>query len=208
MQYDIVIPSCKPEPACKSLLKEIADTSSPERLIFTGFNVSAATNRNYGLNLCGSPVVIMVDDDMTGFTPGWAERLIAPIIQSDSNPCPAIMTSPRLYAPDGTPGTMLDIKLPPFGEGPWIPSDVCALPTACVAFPNEGTRFDEHYIGSGFEDTDFCHQLNNRYPNNAFVIVNDLKLIHINEMKNQKGKFWNANKAYYLQKWTTRKAVA
>ena len=149
----------------------------------------------------------MVDDDMTGFTQGWAEKLTAPMVESETNTHPAIMTSPRLFAPDGTPGTMLNLTLPEFGVGPWVLSDIRALPTACVAFINEGTRFDEHYVGSGFEDTDFCHQLDARYQSAPFVIVNDLKLVHINEMKNQKGKYWQANKAYYMSKWTHRQAV-
>ena len=37
------------------------------------------------------------------------------------------------------------------------------VPTACVAFRNDGTSFDQSFVGSGFEDDDFEKQLLFKY---------------------------------------------
>ena len=79
--------------------------------------------------------------------------------------------------------------------------EVSKVPTACVAFRNDGLRFDEHFIGSGFEDDDFCKQHKAKNPFAKFVIANNVKLIHENEMKNQSGKFWEHNKIVFEKKW-------
>jgi len=75
------------------------------------------------------------------------------------------------------------------------------LPTTLIAFRNNHIRFDEMFIGSGFEDNDFCRQFGREYPNGKFVICNRVKVIHLNEMKNQKGRYWEVNKNYFLKKW-------
>jgi hypothetical protein len=75
------------------------------------------------------------------------------------------------------------------------------LATACVAFRRTDLRFDENFIGSGFEDDDYCYQLRAQNPKARFVVDNGVMVTHLNEMKNQRGRFFDHNKRYFQQKW-------
>jgi hypothetical protein len=109
------------------------------------------------------------------------------------------MVSPRLLSPDGRLGHTLADNYDT--EKKYVMIEKRRLPTACIAFINDGTKFDEMFIGSGFEDDDFCKQLSIRYPDGLFVINNMVKLAHLNEQKNQGGKYWETNRRYFLKKW-------
>lgn len=202
MKYDVIIPTCKDSSGKEiaRLVDEIrAATPNAARIIATGFKVSAATNRNYGLNAAQSELVFMVDDDMTGFFPGWADRMIKTMMEND-----AVMVSARLLAPDGSSGVMVGAEYD--RASPVVRVKARQLPTACICFWNDGTRFDECFVGSGFEDNDFCLQLGARYVGAPFLIDNGAALVHVNEMKNQKGRYWDQNRAYFLRKWGARAA--
>ncbi len=166
-------------------------------VIATCTNGSAAQNRNIALSHAAiGEIVIMLDDDITGFFNGWVEELIKPLALDD-----VVLVSARLLKPNGSLGMMsgdnYDLS-EDYVECTQFPKRV---PTACIAFRNNGVTFDENYIGSGFEDDDFCRQLAKKYPKGKFIINNAVQLIHLNEMKNQKGVFWKNNKYYYLVKW-------
>lgn len=187
---DILIPSLKPRKQLNLLIDSIEKTVENPNIITSGFRVSAATNRNYCLNRATSDIVIMMDDDMDGFYKGWAETLIKPL----KNP-EILMVSARLLNVDGGPGVMV-------GENyDLIPGLVeigqKQLPTACIAFYNRKVRFNENFIGSGFEDNRFCLMLGMSCPTGKFVINNDCQLVHLNERKNQGGEFWNQNQKYF-----------
>ena len=91
------------------------------------------------------------------------------------------------------------------------------LPTALIAFRKTHVRFDEGFVGSGYEDTAWMNEMNIAYPNKRMVINNECRLIHINEEKGQGGANFEHNKAHYLklypddptvvsqQDWTKRK---
>lgn len=191
----IIIPSCKPIHECEKLIEELhASCVIVESIIHTGFKVSASTNRNYGLNRSSAEYVIMVDDDMTGFYTGWDADLVDALKSNG-----AVAVSPRLVNADGSTGEMMGLSIPADGDVFIVKEKV--LPTACICFKNDGTRFDEVFIGSGWEDTDFCKQLELRYPDKPFCIANAIKLVHNNEMKNQNGKYWVYNKQYFMLKW-------
>jgi glycosyltransferase involved in cell wall biosynthesis len=149
----------------------------------------AAKNRNAGLDIAKSEIVIMVDDDVRGFHENWADLLIEPLSDPD-----IIMVSARLYRPDGklayTMGESFDVSKP-LDE-----AKNKKLPTACVAFRNDGTRFYEGFVSSGFEDTWFCECLNRKYPNGKYVTNNSVKLVHLNEKKGQMAA-WNTNSAIF-----------
>ena len=74
------------------------------------------------------------------------------------------------------------------------------LLTACIAIGNDGLRFDEHFLGSGFEDDDFCMQLREKYPDGIWLILHDVKVIHTNEKKNQAAP-WLHNRRHFETKW-------
>jgi len=169
-------------------------TTGDTNIITTGFKTSASTNRNYGLHMSTSEIIIMMDDDIEGFYQGWADELIKPLLDYDD----VLMVSARLMKPDGTLGIMV-------GENydlskPYVQVNARQLPTACIAFKKTDIRFDETFIGSGFEDNDFCLQLGIQNRKGIFIINNNVKLVHTNEMKEQ-GRNWNYNKNYFNQKY-------
>lgn len=195
---DILIPTNKTFSQIKKIVSNIQKTvSNNYRILPTCFNVSASVNRNYALIQATSDMVVMLDDDISGFFPGWADKLLEPL--SDLN---VVMVSARLMHSKTKFGAMMDI--PVDTSKPIVESPHRMLPSACIAFRNDGTRFDENYIGAGFEDTDFCQQLNIKYPNGRFLIHNDVPLIHRNEMKNQRDGQLSRNQLYYQQKWNTK----
>jgi len=191
---DIIIPTCKEEKDVQEIVKEIQMCTQMEHnIIATCQPVSASKNRNIGLEKAESDLVIMCDDDMTGFYYGWVDDMIEYWTEST-----AIMAT-RLLAPDNQLGYMLteDNRM---SKG-ILEVPKREVPTACVMFKNDGLRFDEKYIGSGFEDNDFCRQLQALYPLKKFVVNNECRLVHKNEKKNQHGHYWIQNKAYYERKW-------
>lgn len=194
----IIIPTCKDTGAVSNVVKEVKDTmQGPGQVIATCYKGSASQNRNIGLNAAKCELVIMIDDDMTGFYPGWNTDLVEPML-SDRN---ILMISARLLKPNGTPNYTM-------GENYNLTSPLALskiVPTACVAFWNTPLRFDEAFIGSGFEDNDFCYQLQQQQPNGVFATNNKCRLIHINEKKNQGGRYWEINKRTFENKWGHRK---
>ena len=211
MKINIAIPTIKTEKEILPLLETIRNTLiTDERtvnIVHTCLQASAARNRNYALSkIQDHELVIMLDDDITGFTAGWERRLIQPFCIDSDVPlfCPEFkriaMVSARLLKADGRTAHMM-------GENYDMSADIVVvdkrrLPTACIAFIKQpAMKFDEQFVGSGFEDDDFCRQVQNLCPKGQFVINNTVKLIHANEMKNQKGPFWEYNKRHYLRKW-------
>jgi glycosyltransferase involved in cell wall biosynthesis len=190
---DIIIPTCKTENDLYEMMGDLMFESRTNKKIFTCLQESAAKNRNYGLNQSSSEYVVMCDDDITGFYRGWAEELIMPLRITDE----IIYVSARLLNQDYTIQTVMggskDTKSPIV--------DVPTAPSACVAFRKSDLRFDENYIGSGWEDTDFVRQLKVHHPHGRIVINNQVQLIHKNEMKNQLGENYQKNRDYYNKKW-------
>jgi hypothetical protein len=105
-----------------------------------------------------------------------------------------------LIRPDGGLGMMLG-NPPSLDNGEWWNVPDKEVPTACVCFNKTMCpRFDEGYIGSGWEDTDFMTEIRTKQPNARFIIRGDVRLVHLNEMKKQ-GENYNRNKELYENKW-------
>jgi glycosyltransferase involved in cell wall biosynthesis len=185
------------------VLQQIRDieqtTPVGTQLCVSGFNASASVNRNYCLDRSNAEYIVMLDDDITGFTYGWADRLVKTLFDNTD----VVMVSARLMNDDGTFGTMMDIA--PNLDDIIQVVDHRYLPSACIAFRRDTRlRFDENFIGSGWEDTDFCDTMHKLYPNGLFVINNKIQLIHRNEMKNGNSDAFRANKNYYMNKHKRR----
>lgn len=192
--YSVIVPTCRPldTPQIQSLAEEIKATTvgSYELIVSSGVDKSAAQNRNIGLEKAKGKYVLMVDDDIRALPQGWNERLVNSLSKWEG----FAVVSARLMRPDlTTPGVMCDATYDSSAEYQ-VARD---LPTACVAFKNTHLRFDETFIGSGWEDTDFLRQLGTRR-----VIDNTIKVVHLNEQKKQDGKIWDANKEFYHTKWS------
>jgi len=195
---NIIIPTCKSQTGIKPFLRRVEENISEQfNVMPTCFHASAATNRNFGLNIATSEIVIMMDDDIKGFFPGWADELIKPLLDRDGEE--VIMVSARLMQSKTKPGVMMNISPDLSVEWQLIAEQL--LPSACIAFRKDDTRFDEAYLGSGWEDTDFCYQLNEKYPEGKYLINNNVELIHKNEMKNQMNTNFLHNKYYFKNKW-------
>lgn len=193
----IVIPTNKPRDELAEKVKAIEATVSNARVVVTGFNASAAVNRNYGLSrVPADETLIMLDDDVEGFSDGWAGRLVSTLGRGSN----VVMVSARLVDKSGRPGVMVGENYDV--DTPVVEVEQRQLPTAAIAFVNDpDVRFDMNYVGSGFEDNDFCHQLALKYKKGRFLIDNGVKLVHRNEMKGQRGPNWQRNQAYYVNKW-------
>jgi glycosyltransferase involved in cell wall biosynthesis len=194
---DVLIPTLRPLRDIGEMVREILVTARHgARIIHSVQQASASVNRNACLSQTSAPIAIMLDDDITGFYPGWDADLLEPL--QDER---VVIVTARLMRPDGrvaqtcsrcydlTPET---IEIQPAKE--------CVLPTAAIAFRNFGIRFDEHFRGSGFEDGDWCFEYRRQYPDCRFIQTNKCRLVHLNEMKQQR-EHWHHNKTYLYNKW-------
>jgi len=181
----IIIPTIKTKKEVASLISEIKSTVAYKlNLIVVSGNRSAAENRNIGLDKVKTKFIIMCDDDTEAYPDGWDRDLIDALKHIGAS-----MVGARLLNSDGslqlTNNRNLDLSKD-FVE-------VKTMITACCVFRNTKLRFDENYIGSGYEDTDFCRQLGGK-----FFVANRVKIIHRNESKNQ---FNEQNRHYFREKW-------
>ena len=190
----VIVPTCRKRENMQFLVELIRSVTPAEFPVFaTCLNSSAAVNRNHGMmRFEEAESFIMVDDDIAGFFPGWAEKLLEPLTGHVG------MVSARLMRPDWSPGIMMNYPVNLSDE--LYEAGDKILPSAAIAFKNTGIFFDEKYVASGFEDTDYCFQLNQQNPATRYIIHNGVKLIHFNEQKGQ-GEVWQANKAYFHEKW-------
>lgn len=196
---DIIIPTCKAETDVAALVDEVRRTATGQYgLTATCLDACAAANRNAGLAAARAPFVVMIDDDVTGFPAGWNEALVAVLVERPA----CVMVSARLLDPSGNEGQMLGNPERKASGVVLVPRR--ELPTACIAIRNDGMRFDEGYVGSGWEDTDFCARLRAVHPDGEFAVLSEVAVIHKNEQKNQ-GPYFHKNKARYASIWGAHK---
>jgi len=194
---DIIIPSCKrvDNPQVIQQLEHIKKTRvTPGQIIFTGIKQSAAVNRNAGLLRAQTQIVIMLDDDITDFTPGWDLRLVTPLLENPE----LMIVSARFREKSGgwhdVMGNVLNY------DAPYVHTLHNLTPTATIAFRKSDIKFDETYIGSGYEDTDFCLQMQQKFPRKKVAIVNLCVLTHLHEAKEQHIHI-PVNRKYFQTKW-------
>lgn len=196
MNADIVIPTCRTPDEVAGLMAEIRATAPGARVTATCLPACAAANRNAGLEWAQTPNVIMVDDDIRELDPGWNVRLEEVLESNPDN----LVVSANLVNPDWSLGPMLGH--PPGREGTGVvETPLRELPTACICMRANGLRFDEGFEGSGWEDTDFSRQLRTLYPRGRFLVACDVRVVHLNEKKNQGGEIFVRNRARYRAKW-------
>lgn len=198
MSHSITIPSCKSIDELRMMVEAIKTLDRvPQTYLPSGFAVSAAVNRNYCLmNAPESDFIIMMDDDIGGFFEGWQDELVRPLEEFPR----CRMASARLMTPEGSLSPMMGTdsnlgkEFSPGGK---------AILSACIAFRQkdvEGIWYDEGYVGSGFEDSDYCFQMRDRYSDMDIVVNNECQLVHYHAMTNQKEHFLD-NQKRFLSKW-------
>jgi glycosyltransferase involved in cell wall biosynthesis len=185
--YSIIIPTFRTEEELSEMIKEVKESVTGVcELIVTSTEASAAVNRNIGLNKAKYDNIIMIDDDMRDFPVGWNEEIIRPLNEEER----VVLVSARLINKDGSAamnmGGNYDVSKP------IVEVLNGFIPTACIAYKKNELRFDENYIGSGFEDTDLMCQFMRKFPEGRHVINNSVMIVHLNEMKRQRdgSLFW------------------
>jgi glycosyltransferase involved in cell wall biosynthesis len=191
------------------MVGDILDTTDGDcNIIATCQRASAAVNRNYGLKQASSPIVVMLDDDISGFTPGWLTELLDPFYVYGQNMGDVALVSARLTDSLGQKVPMMggnsnfnDNEVHPVNDSGY--QGFKRVTTAAIAFqnPNGQVMFDEGFIGSGYEDTDWMNRMNIHHPNGKFLVTNRCRLVHANNEQNQGGKYFEHNKAHYLKNW-------
>jgi hypothetical protein len=187
------------------LIEEIR-AHTPDAEVFASCRqASASVNRNACLDqLAIGEVAVMLDDDVSGFYPGWLDDLLRGLEIPN-----AVMVSARLLNPDGSfAQTCSRCYAPTPDEIEVFSNGTAILPTAAIAFKHSGIRFDPAYIGSGFEDSDWCQQIHADDPTAKFIQSNRARLCHLNRMTNQKGRFWDHNRQLFRKKWSGQEAKA
>jgi len=193
---DVIIPTCKPLDHVMGLIRDVEQTAGcPVRVCATCQPVSAAANRNVGLGWAESDVRIMMDDDITGLPVGWVVQLAAML---DMEPR-CVMGTASLLNQDGKYGPMTG-RPPRLSAGASV-IETGQMPTACVVVRRNDVRFDEGFVGSGWEDNDYCSQLRQAFPRGLFMICHSVQVVHLNEMKGNQSALFHQNKAHYLSKW-------
>ena len=191
---DIIIPTCKQFRMVSDLVRDLRLAEPTANVLATCRDESAAKNRNYGLDATINPFIVMVDDDIEGFGYGFASQLICSLLTS----LDCAMMSARLMNKNCEFGLMCgNVEQKTTGISTALSN---YLPSACVAFERSDLRFGEEYIGSGFEDQDYCRQISELNDKARFLVNNDVKVIHRNEMKNQMLN-WSHNMELCKSKW-------
>lgn len=190
----VTIPTLKDKYEISPLLVTIEGFSYPNPVFASCKKQSAAKNRNDCIRMAlaspGVAQVVMVDDDIRGFYPGWIKALVAPL--EDKN---VIAVSARLMNKEGGYGLMMGMEDKNQPEG-FV--EVGIMPSACIAFNlSEAMLFEERFIHSGYEDLYWCWCQKQTHPEMEFIVNNNCKLIHLNERKEQDAEAMAKNKSIY-----------
>lgn len=197
----ILIPTCRTDAEIEPMLFEIRKNTPGAELVYASCHegASASVNRNTCLSVLKvGETAIMLDDDIRGFYPGWEMDLLRGMEAFPNT----VAVSARLLNKDGSFGPTCarcysanenEVKLE------WSRPH-CIMPTAAMAFVYRH-KFDEGFVGSGWEDNDFFKQYVADDPDVAFVQSNRCRLVHLNEMKGQKGENWRHNQRHFESKW-------
>jgi len=199
-KISVVIPSVKPEVELQGQVDQLHRLAANDLQVVTVCKKqSAAKNRNECIEKATSSLIIMMDDDITGFYPGWDKDLVSPFDLSAGYSIISARVLNREGKVSATAGMLGGSTM----EGKIQEAECLGLNivcSACISFIKSDIRFDEVYIGSGYEDTDFCMQHIKGYPEKKIVINNSCKLIHLNEGKGQQGT-QPVNRAHFIKKW-------
>lgn len=160
-----------------ALEKSITTT---DNIIFTGMDDTPNANRNFGLDYVRTREFIMVDDTISGYIPGWADRFAHFMWYDEKIVC----MSARLLNPDGSYAYMRGDNFDYTSRhAKCLSSDYpsySVLPMSCIIVKKNRIRFDEKSIssGKGYEDVLYFHDLNKLYSDGEFHINNQVRLIN------------------------------
>lgn len=184
--FDICIPCWENSKKLNETIGSIVDgpfkAELPIRFIICVEKQSVVNNRLGCLTRSKSKYVLWLDDDIAFKTPGWDKHLYNKIID---NPTYGVIGVNVVHyqAADNSPTRE---------EGET--SGVCGA--VMMTRKIDGIEFDINYIGSQWEDTDYCVNC----TKNGYKVLQDnsLWVLHYNEEKNRD---YTHNRAYFIKKW-------
>jgi len=90
---DVVIPTLKPAYEIRDQIAEMIETAGMAIRVYATCQMgNASQNRNRCLDVVGTNVFVMADDDLTGFPVGWAVDMVKVMLAYPD----CVMSSPRL----------------------------------------------------------------------------------------------------------------
>lgn len=188
--YDICIPcweqSAKLKVTLDNLMAGKGAVSAPCRLIINIEKQSVVRNRIACLAASTAPYVLWLDDDVTFIQPGWDRYLLDQIA---AQPDVGIIGVRLLH---------WQLMERTFWRPQGQVDDVCGAVMMTRRLP--GVGFDDNYLGSQWEDTDYCYEV--RRAGYRILQNNQVQVVHFNEEKNSEHSH---NRAYFNRKWGTNK---
>ena len=185
----VIIPAYDDSDRLRRLLWMIEQTADmPVELIVACAKQCVAKNRNAGLDRASHDLTFFMDDDVM-LPPHWMSRLTAVLRSADDIGA----ASAHLIFPNGAPQTRRADLAP--GES-WE----VTIPGTCFAYSRQRVgdqRFDEEYIGSQWEDTDWMWTI--QRLGLRTVMTGDVQVLHDHVLK--ESQWLRHNGARFLGKW-------
>lgn len=185
----IIVPAYEDTPRLRRALWSIARTTDvPHEVIVACARQAVAPNRNAGLLRAACDLVAFLDDDVL-LPAHWASRLLATLLAADD----VGAVSAHLVFPDGSPQTRRPDLSP--GELWDIP-----LPGTCFVYSRARVgdqRFDEGYLGSQWEDTDWMWRV--RARGLRTLMSGDVLVVHDHELRENQWAEPNARR--FAARW-------
>jgi glycosyltransferase involved in cell wall biosynthesis len=193
----IVIPAYEDKPVLRRAIWSITQTVDlPVQLVVAMARQSVARNRNDGLARAKHDLVVFMDDDVL-LPAHWLSQLAAVLLADES----IGVVSARMTGPAGEPQNDL-ARLRPGEVRDCIPPGTCFLYSRSRV---RGCRFDDRYVRSQWEDSDFMLQV--LQAGLRCVATGSVTVLHENHLTRATDESWVENRKYFFSKWPRFEAI-
>jgi hypothetical protein len=185
----IIIPAYDDSANLRRVIWSIEQTVDlPYELIIARAKQCVAKNRNAGLDRATQDLTVFMDDDVL-LPAGWLSNLVSGLAKNEDIGA----VSSLLIFPNGAPQT----RRPDLKSGEmW---DVTA-PGTCFVYSRRRVndmRFDENYLGSQWEDTDWIWQV--KELGLKTLVTGDVTVVHDHQIR--ENQWLVENMTYFQKKW-------
>ena len=175
----------------KNAIDSIMRTATTDyNLMIAPRKLHAAQNSNLLIDKAPSEYIILMDDDLTFPEVGWDSKLIETLLKYDDVGCVASQLMDEAGSLIG-PKPLPELNKVLVGAEAW---------GACLAFRDVGIRYDENYIKTICDDTDFLYQ----WLDNDYKIATDTRALvkHMKPCSRASNPPWfKQNYEYFKKKW-------
>ena len=190
-QTAVAIPCYRRGPKLWRTLWSLNSTSPDVHVHVEEAERCVAANRNAALAKLDTRYVVMMDDDVL-LPMLWLEKLMLVLLATpDAGIVGPKMTGMIGQSQNGQSLLKVDEVMD------------CVMPGTLMLFDRErvtGCVFDEEYLGSQWEDTDFVMQV--KAKGLSTLVTGSVWILHDNEFTNGRGDNYVKNKARFKSKWT------